>query len=43
MHFNSGLGAFLLKAKADVLLSRAPDLKRAIQKVGKPVFVKKAS
>ena len=34
----------LLKAKADVLSPRALDLKRAIEKkVGKPVFVKKAS
>ena len=41
---NGGLDAFLLKAKADVLSPRALELKRAIQKkVGKPVFVKKAS
>ena len=41
---NGGLDAFLLKAKADVLSPRALDLKRAIEKkVGKPVFVKKAS
>ena len=39
-----GLDAFLIKAKADVLSPRALDLKRAIEKkVGKPVFVKKAS
>ena len=41
---NGGLDGYLLKAKADVLSPRALDLKRAIQKkVGKPVFVKKAS
>lgn len=41
---NGGLDAYLLKAKADVLSPRALDLKRAIEKkVGKPVFVKKAS
>jgi len=41
---NGGLDAYLLKAKADVLSPRALELKRAIQKkVGKPVFVKKAS
>jgi large subunit ribosomal protein L28 len=39
-----GLDAFLIKAKADVLSPRALELKRAIEKkVGKPVFVKKAS
>jgi large subunit ribosomal protein L28 len=41
---NGGLDAYLIKAKADVLSPRALDLKRAIEKkVGKPVFVKKAS
>ena len=41
---NGGLDAYLLKAKAEVLSPRALELKRAIQKkVGKPVFVKKAS
>ena len=39
-----GLDAFLLKAKATELSPRALELKRAIEKkVGKPVFVKKAS
>lgn len=41
---NGGLDGYLMKAKAEVLSPRALDLKRAIQKkVGKPVFVKKAS
>ena len=41
---NGGLDSYLLKANADNLSPRALDLKRAIQKkVGKPVFVKKAS
>src|SRR3979490_2336880 len=41
---NGGLDTFLLKAKAENLSPRALDLKRGIQKkVGKPVFVKKAS
>jgi len=41
---NGGLDAYLIKARADVLSPRALDLKRAIEKkVGKPVFVKKAS
>ena len=41
---NGGLDSYLIKAKADVLSPRALDLKRAIEKkVGKPVFVKKAS
>ena len=41
---NGGLDAFLLKASADVLSSRALELKRAIQKkVGDTAPVKKAS
>ena len=41
---NGGLDTFLLKARAANLSPRALELKRAIEKkVGKPVFVKKAS
>ena len=41
---NGGLDSYLLKTKSRRALPRALDLKRAIEKkVGKPVFVKKAS